>query len=263
MGYLFDADTEVTRRADGAYDAEISDRWHALSGAPLGSYGLTIGLRALAHEMPFPHPLSVSAYFLRPTQVGPAQVRTEVARIGRRMATGQTSLFQSGKERLRAVATYTNLDKADGGTQLLGHLPRSTTPPDTAFDPLDDVPLPGFSLLDRLDFRVTEPPGWLQGKPSGDPACQQWVRFADGRDPDLLSLAFFWDALAPVVLEVGETMSTTLEATIYLRRRPAPGWLTCRARTRYLTGGLHEEDMEIWDSTDKLVAQSRQLALLP
>jgi acyl-CoA thioesterase len=43
---------------------------------------------------------------------------------------------------------------------------------------------------------------------------------------------------------------------------PALGWLACRASTRHLIDGYHDEDFEIWDSTGRLVAQSRQLAVL-
>ena len=49
---------------------------------------------------------------------------------------------------------------------------------------------------------------------------------------------------------------------MHVRARPAPGWLACRVSTSYLIEGYHEEDFEIWDSTGRLVAQSRQLALL-
>ena len=45
--------------------------------------------------------------------------------------------------------------------------------------------------------------------------------------------------------------------------RPAPGWLACRVTTRYVMHGYHEEDFEIWDARGTLVAQSRQLAMLP
>ncbi len=49
---------------------------------------------------------------------------------------------------------------------------------------------------------------------------------------------------------------------MHVRARPAPGWLACRSYTRFVTGGYHEEDFEVWDSAGVLVAQSRQLALV-
>ena len=48
-----------------------------------------------------------------------------------------------------------------------------------------------------------------------------------------------------------------------MRARPAPGWLRCVFTTRFVTGGFIEEDGEVWDESGTLVAQSRQLALLP
>jgi Thioesterase-like superfamily len=80
-------------------------------------------------------------------------------------------------------------------------------------------------------------------------------------DADLRSLPLLVDSTAPSVLELGVT-STTIQLTVHLRAHPAPGWLACRATTRFVSGGYHEEDFEVWDSTGTLVAQSRQLALI-
>jgi acyl-CoA thioesterase len=102
---------------------------------------------------------------------------------------------------------------------------------------------------------------WLRGKPSGNPVAEFWMRFRDGREPDPAALPLLVDAVAPVVLEVG-ALSTTVQLTVHLRARPAPGWLACRAVTRFVSGGYHEEDFDVWDSEGTLVAQSRQLALL-
>ena len=88
------------------------------------------------------------------------------------------------------------------------------------------------------------------------------MRFRGGREADPLALAALVDSAAPAVLELGVHGSATMELTVHVRGRPAPGWLACRASTRYLIGGYHEEDFEIWDSTGRLVAQSRQFALL-
>jgi acyl-CoA thioesterase len=89
------------------------------------------------------------------------------------------------------------------------------------------------------------------------------MRFRDGRDADTLALAALVDGAAPAVLDIGAPGSATMELTVHVRGRPAPGWLACRTSTRHVIGGFHEEDFEIWDSAGSLVAQSRQFALLP
>jgi acyl-CoA thioesterase len=99
------------------------------------------------------------------------------------------------------------------------------------------------------------------GGSGGNPAYEGWMRFADGREPDLYSLPLFLDAAAPPALEFG-TESSTLELTVHLRARPAPGWLAYRAVTHHLADGYHEEDAEVWDSAGRMVAQSRQLAVV-
>ncbi len=88
-----------------------------------------------------------------------------------------------------------------------------------------------------------------------------WVRFADGREPDPGSLVVAADAFPPTVLNLMQTpWVPTIELTVHVRARPAPGWLQCAFRTRYLIDGDLEEDGELWDSSGRLVALSRQLA---
>lgn len=55
----------------------------------------------------------------------------------------------------------------------------------------------------------------------------------------------------------------TIEMTTHVRGLPEPGWPRCRFATRFISGGMLAEDGEIWDESGTLVAQSRQLALVP
>jgi acyl-CoA thioesterase len=86
---------------------------------------------------------------------------------------------------------------------------------------------------------------------------------AGDRDADTLAAAVLVDMATPPVLDLGEFGSTTIELTVHVRGRPVPGWLACRASTRHVIDGVHDEDFEMWDASGRLIAQSRQLALLP
>jgi acyl-CoA thioesterase len=260
--HAFDADTAVAPAGDGRYEAHLTDRWTALGGTPNGGYMLAVCLRALAAEMPLPDPLVTSAYFLRPGAIGAAEIRTELVRSGRRTATGQSTLHQDGREIVRLVATFGDLGNAGGRTAAFASAPE-LPPPGEAVDMLDGGSLPGVTITERVEYRAARRPGWTRGEPGGEPRLEFWMRFRDGREPDPLALTALVDAAAPAVLDLGVRGSATLELTVHVRRRPAPGWLACRASTRHVIGGYHEEDFEIWDSRGRLVAQSRQFALLP
>jgi len=262
---LFNADTSVRRISDHRYAGVLTDRWNALSGASNGGYSLAVGLQALKQEMlelSFPDPLAVSAFFLRPATPGPVQLHTEVARCGKRVATGEVRLLRGDQEIVRVIASFTDLSQAQGRTLMLGRMP-ALPPIGQCIDLLGGQGMPGVSITEQVHYRVARLPGWVQGKPGGDGMMEFWMRHADGSDADTLSLAALVDAAAPAVLEFGERGSSTMELTVHIRARPAPGWLACRVSTRHVIDGYHEEDFEIWDSRGQLVAQSRQLAVLP
>jgi acyl-CoA thioesterase len=258
----FDAAMALT--GDGPdFETVLDGRWDGHEGAN-GGFLLALATRAVGAVLPFPDPLVVSGFYLRPGSPGQAEIRTEVIRAGRTTAFGQASLCRDGKEVLRATAAYTDLAAAAArGGQSYAHVQPPDLPPPGQCQVLDRVANPPITFSERIEYRVTELPGWVtRTPPSGNPVYQGWMRFADGREPDLLSLPLFVDAVAPAALELGVRRMTTVELTVYLRARPAPGWLAYRTQTRYLADGYFEEDAELWDCAGRLVAQSRQLGLV-
>jgi len=263
----FDRDTSVTRRAPGVYDTELSAGW-TVTGAVNGGYLLAVLGRALADALPHGDPFSVTAHYLTASRPGPAFVRTDVVRTGRSLSTGTASLFQyddEGQEieRIRVLASYGDLDALTDDVRTTAK-PPVFPPMDQCFGPQDaPAPVPGGSAIaDRLMLRLDPATlGWALGAPSGKGEMRSWFGFADGRDADPLSLLLAVDALPPTAFEMGVSgWVPTVELTVHVRCRPAPGPLRVSIATRNLAGGFLEEDAEVWDSADRLVAQSRQLA---
>ncbi|SHM72775.1 thioesterase family protein [Actinacidiphila paucisporea] len=270
----FDRDTAVVARPGepGTYDSELSAGWTIIR-AVNGGYLLAVVGRALRAALPHPDPITITAHYLTASEPGPAVIRTETVRAGRTMSTGQASLFQRDEEgreveRIRVVAGYGDL------AALPDDVRTSATPPSmpsyedcvSSSDAPAGGPVTGSTaILDRLDLRLDlATAGWAVGAPSGAGDMRGWLGLADGRDHDAVSMLLAVDALPPTAFDLGLAgWVPTVELTVHLRCQPAPGPVRVALRTRNLAGGLLEEDAEVWDSKDRLVAQSRQLARAP
>ena len=72
--FEFDADTRLS--GDGPeFEASLPEDWGGVPGVN-GGFMLALCTRALARALPFPDPLVVSGFFLRPGSPGAARVGT-------------------------------------------------------------------------------------------------------------------------------------------------------------------------------------------
>jgi acyl-CoA thioesterase len=254
----FDRAVALRTAAVGSAVADLSPEWN-VGAAPNGGYLVCLALSGLAAALPHPDPFAVTAHFPLRAEVGPATVETELIRKGFTLSTGAARLVQNGHTRVHVTATFGDLSTQEGPTAVQAELP-PMAPPDACVRA--DAELAG-EFLRRFDLRLTpESAAWARGRPSGVAEIAGWIRFADGRPPDVASLPLFADAFPPTAFNVVDEVRwvPTLELTVHVRGRPADGWLRCRFRTRFLIDGYLEEDGELWDSTGRLVALSRQMA---
>ncbi|WUH90743.1 thioesterase family protein [Streptomyces sp. NBC_00433] len=270
----FDRDTAVAARPGepGTYDSELSAGWTIIR-AVNGGYLLAVVGRALRAALPHPDPITITAHYLTASEPGPAVIRTETVRAGRTMSTGQASLYQRDEEgreveRIRVVAGYGDLAALPDDVRTAATPPTMPSYEDCVSS--SDAPAGGpvtgsTAILDRLDLRLDPATaGWAVGAPSGVGDMRGWLGLADGRDHDAVSMLLAVDALPPTAFDLGLAgWVPTVELTVHLRCQPAPGPVRVALTTRNLAGGLLEEDAEVWDSKDRLVAQSRQLARAP
>jgi hypothetical protein len=123
-----------------------------------------------------------------------------------------------------------------------------------------------INLHRRLLLRCHPRTGWLQGTPSGVAELEGWLRLAGDRAPDPLALLMFSDGMPPSLFEITDREVVghvpTVQLTTHLFAKPADGWVQGRFRTRIQGGSFIDEDGELWDANGRLVATTRQLALV-
>lgn len=258
-GFL--AATRVHKIGRGRFAAALSERWSGPEATLNGGYCVSVALTAAQQVAGLPDPLASAASFA--TRAAPGAIELESTRVarGRRTALVETALLQAGSVVLKVLSTFGDLESRAGAPNWKLDPPR-LPPPESCVDLAPSDVLAHVPIAHQFDYRVPAWPGWRSGKPSGRPQLEFWLRASDGSPLGGAGLATVCDAGERAVFELGVFASLTLQLTLYVRGRPADGWLACRVTTRHLAVGSYEEDCEIWDCTGQLVGQSRQLAVL-
>jgi hypothetical protein len=255
---------------NGTYRAQLDPEW-TVSGNPHGGYLLAILARAaVAADGKQPHPLSASAVYASPPEVGPATVVVEPLRRGRTASQSRARLVQGERTRLEALFTLGRLDEADQ-PRWIDAPPPPVAPPEQC--PVSPTEPPGsgvtVAMLNLVEQRLDVS--------SGAGEIRGWLGFADGTPFDPVSLLYVADSFPPATFTLGSVgWVPTLELTAYVRAVPAPGRLRVRQRVRMISApagpaptsdrrppmSLVDQVCEVWDSRDRLVVQATQLALV-
>lgn len=256
----FTRDTQVRRLDERAWLGEFSPDW-SIGQAPNGGYAMALGARALAEALPHPDPMAVTAYYLARPASAPVRCEVEVLRIGKGTSTGMVRMIQNGETVIQLLGTYTDMDRLRGVNHCTVPIPEMPGFADCVDTPVAD----NIALRRQLVQRMTPANvRALDGTPDGDACWHGWTAFADGGPIDLFGLLLFADAMPPPVFALygPEGWVPTLELSVQLHARPAPGPLRCKFTTDLITQGTVAEDGWLWDSDGQLVALARQIAKL-
>jgi acyl-CoA thioesterase len=258
---LFDDETRTDPAGESVWAGHVHPSWN-IGDNPNGGYLMTLAVSAIRQACPqHPDPLSITVHYLRPGAPGAdCRIDVQVLRAGRTLSTVRASLVQEGTARIEVLAAMGLLGE-DAEPALA--LPVPAIPGPEACTPrTGEVQGLDLAILRRLDIRLD--PAEFRVGGAGQAQISGWIRFRDGRAPDPLACLLFVDTFPPSVVgllgDVGWV--PTVELTVQLRARPAPGWMLGRFQTRDLSEGRLVEDAALWDSRGRLVAQARQLALV-
>jgi acyl-CoA thioesterase len=270
----FRAATEVAKLDVPASEAGVAGKRAVWSGAIApgwdivananGGYLLAIAARALGAALERPDPVTVTGHYFYPGKAGDVTIETQVLKEGRRFGSGGADLISKGRTLLSCIGTFGDLTEASG-PEIVDQDPPEMPDPDDCLPVVatDTFPPP---FMGKIELRLHPEDGqFLLGKRSGHALMRGWFRLRHDEPTDTIALLCAADAFPPTAFNADFPVAwtPTIELTVHVRARPEPGWLRCKFATHFVTGGFLEEDGEIWDSTGHLVAQSRQLALIP
>ncbi len=266
----FGEETRVERLGEGRWRGHFSPRWFGPPG-PNGGFIAALMLSAIRAELDDAErlPRSLTLHYPQALREGPAEVRLRTVRQGRSASFVEGEMTQGDRIGARALCVLSR----DYASEVEFHTaaPRVAppNPPLGAERGATDPSPPGPALAGRLVMEprfgarpfvgaeASESGGWIK------------TRLPAELDPELLCL--YCDAWWPAVFShlTRPIMVPTLELTIHFRApiEPTPNphvlpHVLCRFTTATASGGLVEEDGQLWDESGRLLAQSRQLALL-
>ncbi|WP_026917410.1 thioesterase family protein [Gordonia shandongensis] len=213
--------------------------------------------------------LAIASDFLAAPDPADVDVEVTLVKTGRTVSLARVDVVQGGRTAVTSTVTLGRLDTGEPvhrGANRASDLPVEPPAdiPDIYTTPVGQVVHLGQAIENVI--LLDEFPA-LRGE-TGEPVVRGWTRPRDADDlPDVVRAGYpilVCDLSPPVVMNLGMFgWAPTVQLTTYLRRVPAPGWLRFAASSTEVGAGMFAEDHVVLDSTGALVAQSRQLALIP
>lgn len=247
------------------FDAMVHAGWD-IRGNANGGYLIALvaaAMRTAAHGR---DPITVTAHYLAPLLAGPIEIDTQVVKRGRRFTNIVATVRQNNRDAIRAMGVFGQPPTSSEGFSKIDGRPPQLPAPEQCVrrEPTGE----GFdmALMSKVTVRLhPDDVGFMRGEPSDTALVRGWFSFPDERPIDALALVLATDVFPPSIfnLQIPPGWVPTVELTAHVRGVPAPGPLRCVFRSRFVGGGMWEEDGELWDSHDSLVCQSRQISLLP
>lgn len=209
-------------------------------------------------------PVAISSDYLTAPDAADIDLVITVRKRGRTVTVLSVDAVQLGRTVVSSSVTMARPDSGrphHSAPTVLDSLPVEPSPMGIPLDgsPIAEVNHLGSAIdlvLDSETFPV------VRGE-TGEPLVRGWIR-PKGVEPDEYFTVLVGDISPPVVMNLALFgWAPTVQLTTYVRRHPAPGWLRFAATSSEVGPGMFEEDHLVVDSTGTVVAQSRQLALIP
>ncbi len=268
MTSSFDADTALTRTDAGAFEGQVIPSWSVGRG-PNGGFIAALLLRALLLTVDDPdrEPRSLTIHYLAPADEAPIHITTAIERSGRSLTTLSARMLQGERLIALALAAFASPREAQSFSERV--MPDVPPPEASTLVPSSGTMLPTFTSKYTYRWAVGDLP--FTGSPRSH--IGGWMRLAEPRIADAMLVAAFLDgwipAIFPRLTQPTQAAVPTVDLTVHFHTRlPLPDaapddYYLATFAAPHATNGAFIEDGELWSRNGILIAQSRQLALMP
>ena len=258
----FERDTSVREIDAGIFEGHVNRDWWIVFG-PNGGFLAAMLVKAMAAAVDdhVRTPRSLTIHYTAAPAEGPVRIRPAIERAGRSLTTVSARMEQG--ERLIALAIGA-FSRSRASAIEFSDAPAPIVPEPGELAPAelrDDLP-PFTRQWDIRPAIGVEP---FKGA-DGSTLTGGWIKPLDDHPIDAALVAQLTDAWLPAVfIRLTEPNAVpTIDLTIHFRAELPlpPDYVLVTFQTRLSTEGFVEEDGWIWARDGRLIAHSRQLALL-
>lgn len=251
----------------GRWEADVPDGWD-IRGITNGGFLMSLATRAMEGESDGRELISAIGTFVNPGTPGPVQIEVTGLKSGRSLSTLTADVSREGRGIVYVTGVFADADRPKPDQDLVLGDPPHLPDPDQCVEVVPAEDPEGFPppITGKIDARVhPEDASALMELPGERPVVRGWFRLLDDEPIDAHGVVLATDCFAPAIFnsQYPAGWTPTVDLSIQVRNPRPSGWLACRFVTRFVTDGMLEEDGDIWDESGRLVALSRQLALVP